>query len=438
MNTFEKGIVGALSACVVAAMIAGCGSSAAPAGQKPASTEQSTAAPTPAKPEKASYARWPNGNPHRNLTTIFSGCAGDAAYERKLDQDAEIFETASGQYVHLPQPTVAAGDELLDYACTVANTKDGGLRAIHFVYTKTPSHGLTPESKQAKLYSFDLSKPNAPVVKDFPLDPEQRWDFKPGMDAFSVSQSDSHIVFFDANTLEVRTQLDIQPFTERSVAGVNYDGYALNDKNTFHLVRSDGSEAGSVPDVTDYITTPRGFLLQSGPNSDVRYFDMTKGALSDVVAPYLMVNSFMHSKDQENYHNNPDYMSQDIYGDNMLLAGSDSKKGDFITVISLAEGKPLFTLGQDKLAGLNIEGSHIAGKYLYLQNESDSPVVDITTGQVAHNGWSLLPLIQLADGWVIVLPAEAGQQNPIPDGWEANHAHLARAEDGAPYAGPWF
>ncbi|MEE6163808.1 MULTISPECIES: hypothetical protein [unclassified Mycolicibacterium] len=438
MHTFERRFVAAVSACVATAMIAGCGSSAAPTAQKSAPTEQSTEATTSAKPQKASYARWPNGNVHRNLATIFSGCAGDATYERKLDPDAEIFQTSSGQYVHLPQPTVAPGDELLDYACTVANTKDGGQRAIHYVYTRTPSHGLTPESKQAKLYSFDLAKPNAPVVKDFPLDPEQRWNFRPGMDAFSVSQNGSHVVFFDANTLEVRTQLDVQPFAQQSIAGINYDGYALDDKNTFHLIRSDGSEAGSVPDVNDYITTPRGFLLDVGPNRDVHYFDMTKGALSDVVAPYLMVNSFLHSRDQANYHDNPDYMSQDIYGDNMLLTGSDTKKGDFITVINLAEGKPVFTLGQDKLAGLNIEGSHIAGKYLYLQNNSDSPVVDFTTGQVAHNGWSQVPLIQLADGWAIVLPAEPGQQNPIPDGWEASHAHLARAEDGAAYAGPWF
>jgi hypothetical protein len=202
MDKVERAIGATLSLGAAVLLVAGCGSIPAPVGQKSsAPTESKTVAPTSAKPEAESYARWPKGNAHRNLTTIFSGCDADAAYVRNLDKDAEIFDTASGRYIDLPKPTLDPADELLDYACTIANTENGGLRAIHFVYTKTPSHGLTAESKQAKLYSFDVSKPGAPVVKDFPLNPEEHWSFRPGMSTFSVLQ-DNHLAFFDASTLD--------------------------------------------------------------------------------------------------------------------------------------------------------------------------------------------------------------------------------------------
>jgi hypothetical protein len=105
----------------------------------------------------------------------------------------------------------------------------------------------------------------------------------------------------------------------------------------------------------------------------------------------------------------------------------------FLSILDLKQGKSVFSLNADELKGLNIKNAYVAGHYLYLTKASDSPVIDILTGNVASKSWSFVPTAQLADGRALVLNARYGANAPSSaNSIGRTGGYLARGQNGQP------
>lgn len=433
-------VVAACSASPRSNVSAGPSSPPSTTSASPTSSAQAQALPT--------RADLPDGRGllSRNLWTVYSGCDAQGSSDR-FDA-GKVFDTAQGVNVTLPRPTLDAGDELLDYVCTVTSAADGGQRVVYLVHTKTPSRGLTPESEVVRLYSLDPSG-NAPaVVKPFPFEQDRSWNLHPGDGAFVAYRIDSNasvdeVAFFNPQTLDL-TAHEVPGFpSDRWIVGFNYDGYAVvqtasDRRRDLHFINgATGQEVGLFPNWGDMVTTPTGFLVESAAEDGARFFDMRTNALSDVVAPYLVADELMHSGDKLAWRGTPAAALDQTYGDYFLYQGNLSDPGYFLSILDLKTGKSVFTLDAKQLDGLNIENAYIADHYLYLEKkDADSPVIDFLTGDVASPSWSLRPAAQLAHGWSLILTGDSKTQSSIPS--DESDAYLARGEGGRPYDGPWF
>jgi len=133
--------------------------------------------------------------------------------------------------------------------------------------------------------------------------------------------------------------------------------------------------------------------------------------------------------------------------------GGDRDRGRCVTVFDMVAKKTLFNLDANQVEGLEISDAFLSGNYIYLRNESDNPVIDLRTNQPASKNWSLRPIHQLTNGWVLIIPGHSGDKHStFADGNCINNyettctgggptsqgEYLARGAGRAPYSGPWF
>lgn len=445
-RTIRRSLVGTCVApLAVLALVAGCSEAPkrAPTAEKSSTSSSAPSPTTSAKPAKPTRADLPAGSRNgfdRNLATIFTGCDRGAATQ--LEETAQLFDTKTGQSVDLPRPAIDPKDEVKGINCTVTQAADGSPRVIYLAETHTPSEGLKPESDQARLYSFKPGSDEPVAVKDFPLDLSESWYLYPGVGSVAVytttfGGSLDDTTFFDPDTLEVTATFRDDP---RYVWGFNYYGFAVADDSpsgptTLRFLDNHGQEVGSFPDFGDIATTERGFLVENAAETGVQYFNMETKTLSGVVAPYLVGDELLHAGDQIAWRHTPETAAAQTFGDHLIMFGNLDDKGNYLTVLDLEKGEAVFTLNDEQLDGLGIDEAFVAGNYVYLEKESDSPVIDFRTGDVAAPSWSLLPTALLDDGWALVATEAADQRYPMPWG---NDGYLARAADGKAYDGPWF
>ncbi|RAV07839.1 hypothetical protein DQP55_20805 [Mycolicibacterium sp. GF69] len=390
--------------------------------------------------------------------------------DRKFDEPGYFFDTEAGSNIALPAPTLAPRDEIVNQACTVSTNSAGDPRIVYLQTIKTPSQGLTPESHRTELVSFDPSKESGPVtIKPFPIVTDDNdWSLLPATSAI-VAHRDSHgstqSLFFDPDTLELKTKAESLP--DNPLIGLNHEGYAKFSLNIpragygytsrdIHFFNGmDGAEIGAFRNVGLFITTNHGFFLEhdrdakvTNPDdlqSGVFYFDMRTKDITGPVAPYLDTDG--------KFWSDPTNAAQYVYGEQILLMGGDSDAGEYITVFDMGSKQEKFKLDSQQIEGLKIENAYLADNFVYLQNESDNPVIDYRTKEAVSSGWNLRPVYALDDGWTWVVPGHAADSHsPHANGLCVNNygtscirgaatsqdgEYLARAENG-PYDGPWF
>lgn len=447
----------------VALTLCGCSGKASPPAANTAAGTQTTITTTSA-PERITRAGLPVGYElYWNFSTVYSGCTPYLSKD-KTDTSGEVFDTATGRNIPLPKPPVAAGDELVASACTVTATRDGAQRVIYLVTTKTPSHGLTPEVKRTTVAAFDASKPEPIATQPFPLptDDSSDWYLYPsegGFVAVDGAADVKQLVFFDAGSLQPQ-----QPVAEgpnKPIQGLNADGYVTTMCNTSplggcsttdaHFVSGrDSAEVGVFRNVGAIVPANHGFLLNhysKGTPADsselatgVFFFDMRTKSVLGPIAPYL---TFQDSTF-------PSGVDPEVYGDTILLAGTDSSLGSYLKVFDMAAGKEVFSLDDKQLAGLNVGQAFVGDHFVYLQKTSDNPVIDYRTMQVVSQTWSLRPLYKLAGGWVVIKPGGPsvsaqtvcfgtyyGSNCQRGNSTETGGEFIARGPT-RDYEGPWF
>ncbi|MFI9636025.1 hypothetical protein ACIHAX_25380 [Nocardia sp. NPDC051929] len=393
-----------LGAVVLAAavVIAGCATSddsPGPATRSAAAATTTATARTPGAP--ASSAAPPpetvpllqGDNRMRGPGTVFSGCTPDAG--DKFTRGGQVFDPLTGTNKPIPQPILKAPEQLVNHFCTVMGTPRN-VRVVYIVSVRTPASGLDAEKYSTRIEAFGVND-RAPVA-------QAPWPADLALDKFSVLAPTeygfivrvrSRVVGFDLDTLAVAWQLD-----EGQLYSDRYNGRSLarelgtqsgqrivfnSAKDGSEIARFDGiGLAGGTAIDSPHTTADNGFFVaQAGrPDYHLFYFDSAAAALVGPIAPFAQ--SFQRSG-------------------NLLLAygrgGSDSA---YLNVYDMNKKTFVVQKSGNDAAGLGFQHVYLAGKYLYIQNADDSPVIDLTTLNKVASGWHQRPMDVIGD-WILVI-----------------------------------
>jgi hypothetical protein len=360
--------------------------------------------------------------------TVFSGCNDQLATGDDLEfPTGQVFVPALGKNVSRPLPTVPVGKKLIAAECTVAGDEDH-LRVIYVYTLRSPSEGLTPAGTETHLVSFDPERPGAPTanamwpagsdVTDFQYLVPSRYGF--------MSHGQKGIIGFGIDTLAPEWR------SADGVSGVNFDGYVTADsaaapdvdafewRLTFRSAK-DGSTIGTCVGPTMGFgigVLNHGFMVEKGKYRDWQsfYFDM-----------------------QDAQFKGPVTQEGNFWGNNYIEYNRNGTP--FIRVWDMNQNKVIFSLEGEQVIGLNIKNVYFAGNYLYIENDADSPVIDITTSQKVSSGWKVRPTDVIDRDWMLTVAGHVTNDY-------ANCLHgrvygcyeqgtLVRSPNGH-YGGPWF
>lgn len=417
-----------------AAALSGCGPSlhfAPPSTSASSSTSTSTSEPTTTSfkaPAVATSSRLPAGTVLRAPGTVYSDCDpisdGNGGYS--FNTDAEIFNPKTGMTVALPTPTLPSGQQLLGGACTVGGDTDS-IRAYYIVTRSTPSSGLTPESVVTEIVSLDPFTPGPALTKPLPpeIDPEDLGQLRPTKYGFLIEHQHpeqslaSEFIGINGTTLDKAFTIDgsgpvPQTSANQSAILINFYGGEVR----IHSAQ-DGRLLGHYQESGGMGSYPNGFLF-------------------DVDETRHGVKSAMFDTDDNQVKVPFAAPGGDMWG-NTYLAFEDHamevRDTETNTVTLRREGADY--------DGLHIESASVAGNYLYLQNDSDNPVIDITTTQKVSSGWTVRPTDVVNRDWLLILDGgpEAEDAGSCFDGYELKcnaEALTLQHAPGGKYSGAWY
>lgn len=414
----------------VVSLVSGCGQSTqtserAATSSKETSTASatSTTSTTAAPPPVAQTASLPEGRKRLGPATIYTGCT-DEVGEGDEFVVGKVFDPTSGRSVPIPTPSVPPGQELIASGCTVGGVED--IRVFWIYYLRTPSSGLDPERTVGKVASFDPFASGA-AVTEVELPP----DF---IDVELILPTDFGFMAGDGYTLHGFDPVSLAQVWRRDADrtcacsfSTNFRAIATIDKSTpspssqYRYVfygTGDGAEIGA------FITSiesedQRGFTIYSTETFPYvySYFDAVTNKLAGPVA------------------------KAGVFWDNLRLSWGD----EFIEVWNRDENRMVFSRYGEEVSGLNAESIYLAGNYLYIRNDSDSPVIDLTTSQKVSSGWKVRPTQRISGEWTLVVEGEVAndaaqcfpyREDVCYDDDEPSRT-LVRSVDGQ-YPGPWF
>ncbi|OBJ48105.1 hypothetical protein A9W95_05325 [Mycobacterium sp. 1423905.2] len=163
--------------------------------------------------------------------------------------------------------------------------------------------------------------------------------------------------------------------------------------------------------------SPDGMVVVVGTGYPYRYgyFDFHDNKMKEVASEFNMV----------------------LWDDLLMQWGTD-----YIKILNLTTNSVVFHRDGDDVKNLHLKNVHFAGTYLYIDNDSDKPVIDITNSQKVSSGWKLMPIQRVARDWILVDSHNPNRnqscfsKNTIncPAG---DNSELVYAPNGK-YAGPWF
>jgi hypothetical protein len=125
----------------------------------------------------------------------------------------------------------------------------------------------------------------------------------------------------------------------------------------------------------------------------------------------------------------------------LLLIGKDTLK-----IVDVASGTVLFGLTPEEKSAVDSYQFANSGEYLYVANQSDSPVIDIRNRQQVSAGWKVRPQTFLGKSWVLVDHRRNATQDCYEgtsvfgcggSGDDAEDVVLEHVREGV-YPGPWF
>jgi hypothetical protein len=112
-------------------------------------------------------------------------------------------------------------------------------------------------------------------------------------------------------------------------------------------------------------------------------------------------------------------------------------------VRDIAENKLLFSRTGADVDGLHIKSLEFAGNYIYIDIDSDSPVIDITNSQKVSSSWKVRPTDLVNRDWVPLMSGHVTDKSGScfqgrDGGYTCGDAgNLVHAPNGN-YPGPWY
>src|SRR5207248_845384 len=112
-----------------------------------------------------------------------------------------------------------------------------------------------------------------------------------------------------------------------------------------------------------------------------------------------------------------------------------------IEVRDVRDNKLLFSRYGADVDGLHIRNLYLAGKYLYIENDSDSPVIDIATSQKVSSGWGVRPTDVINRDWLLTMKGHISNDYASCFGVGGSYACYEQGTlvhaPGGNYGGPW-
>lgn len=410
--------------------------------------------------------------------TVFSQCdAGLNNQGRNADEPGQIFNPQTGRFVELPVPSIPAGSQLNDVACTVGGDQDN-VRLFHVMTLYRPPSGLDPESESVSIVATNPFSPEDSQVKPWPdyIQGAAIKEIYPTYAGFIVGivSPESNVISyvgFNGETLEItfdtaeiskKKESELKSANENvaftsEVAAPTYAGIAFSWKSvdstdssvTYNLNKAErnyefidagtgevvGTGSAAPTDSFNRYTTPQptgdNYLIPSGSMDDVQsgsmdnagnvflYFDFQSKTLTQL-------SGFRRG------HGEGSLWGRSIATFERIL-NKDMGEG-FLQVFDLAQNEVLFN--KDDISGLNIQQALFAGKYLYLSNGSDNPVIDITNSERVSAGWAVRPIQTVGRDWIAVVESAQGSCSVLTT-CASQEVKLVFAP-GGDYQGPWY
>lgn len=419
--------------------LSGCGTTKPGAPTATSAQPTTTRAPETNKaPEMAKSSSLPGGRDSnlrvlRGASTVYNECAPDSAGSNTaaFHTNAQIFNPKTGRNVPIPVPTIPAGQRLVSGLCTVGGDADH-IRVFYVVTMSTPSSGLTPESKTTTIFAFDPFTPEQPQTAPLPagIDVAHISNLLPTDYGFilAVWSNTGQYIGFDGTTLAQTFSIPVpMMWTFANTKGIlvtqNSDRTIYDARDGQVIGHVDGSNVNNPSD-----TYPDGFIVNTATlhdgHYDSGYFNLTDRQLKT-----------------------PFPGGGDAWAQKFLALGDHS-----LTIRSLMDNTVIFQRVGVEYDGLHISNAYIAGNYLYIANDSDSPVIDVTTSQKVSSDWKVRPTDAVGRDWVLVktenhasrsdascFSTETATSRYDDNTLTCNPSEVTlRYAPGGKYDGPWF
>lgn len=409
------------------AALCGCTHKSSRSSTVPSVHESTTPSSTTSRPPgTAASSPLPRGKVLRAPATVYSECSATSGRDGNLsfNTQAQIFDPKTGRNVPMPTPTIPAGQHLVHAACTVGGDIDH-IRVFYVITLSTPSNGLTPEARQSSVIAFNPFAPDPPRTAPLPadIDPDKISEILPSESGFFLLRQNARqslatdYIGFDGVTLEKSFTVDGSGpvpqyyFNSRGILVYYYGGAVtiFSTRDGHVLFRSAPTRGGAVPQ-----SYPNGFLFYTN-DQQYGYFNMLDNQLKAPIPPV-----------------------GDIWNDKFLGLLDHS-----LEVRNVSDNTVIFHREGPDFDGLHLKNAYIAGKYLYLKNNSDSPVIDMSNSQKVSSGWRVRPTDVINKDWILVNnhddAGDAGSCFKSDNSFtcDASDVSLRHAPNGN-YGGPWY
>lgn len=351
----------------------------------------------------------------RGAATIYNGCDGASD---SFPENANIFDPVLGRMTAMPTPTLEQDRQLVSQMCTVAGDASN-LSVIYIVTERKPASGLEPETVESWLVSLGLD--GAELARTpFPqeLDIVSVTGLLPTTFGFVVLSSmyaDHVIATFSKETLEPLWMSD----GDLRLAGMTNDTFAAHAQENVEFYHLDSGKRISTLTNSEFVTTIENGYIVIGTDGYYLFDSVTKKLSGPLVDEYA---SFKRS------------------GPYLLMRSSDLLK-----VYDTESGEFLIERSGPDVVGLGIEYAYISGNYLYILNQDDSPIIDVTTSEKVSDGWARRPLDRIGSEWILVISGPVSNNYDTCFGDDivenrnrcSNDGQLVRKTDGM-FRGPWY
>lgn len=414
---------------IIAALLSGCAGPNQAVSTSTAATSTNGAATQASvkPPETPTSVPLPAGHVLRAPATLYSDCSMKT--DNQFPTDAQVFNPKTGRNVAMPRPTLEAG-QVLDFGeCTVGGDIDH-IRVYYVVTISTPSSGLTPESKVSSILAFDPFSPGPPQTAPLPED----FDTKSFSDTilpttygftfdYFPHQDHEEYVGIDGATLAKSFTIDV---TGHDVT-LNFKGLAIGGNSIKLFDASNGALIFQSHDWDGALPYPDGFILTNTTTDPLTsaYYEMNDKQLKTQA-------SFPLAADKAY-----------LFGNTLLSRVSHSME-----VRDVVDDRVILHRDGADFDGLHIRWASVAGNYLYIANDSDNPVIDLTTSQKVSSGWRVRPTDVINQNWILVKNESSSNSGGTMSPCLANDGNyqLTCSNDDATlryapngnYAGPWY
>ncbi|WP_133092125.1 hypothetical protein [Gordonia polyisoprenivorans] len=402
-----------LGAVVAGITLAGCGGSVAPVADSPTPSDadqiNSTTQETPSSSEPFAPS---NVTIDRSVRTgsgvLVENCPDSLSFDRTEPARTRIptpsiFDPQSGKFLKVPAAAIPSGAEVVWASCLPSGTAQKPSATV-VLNLRTPPAGLNPEKYATQMSTFSLDDIGHPKLATLPLpdDVTAEFDTLTGTGGNILWSPD---VDYDKDRITYLMKPDGTQLA--SFPGSQYGTAAYVDETAFVMASARGGFTSHPEAVIDG-TTGKPLALDpeiTSEGSSIRRLYTT----ADGGFIYEIENS-THSRSLKYVNirerrvrtlgtwDYPPFFQ--IYGNYAVGVGRG------LQVIDVASGKEILTRSEDQWERLGVKNWYVAGKYLYLKNAGDSPVVDVTTGKTVSKGWSKRPAERVIENWELVLPGE--------------------------------